>query len=369
MNRPFLTRLSRSWATGAICAFLPWIATAQVPLPSPELQGLEAGVEERLTVAREALESALANADATPVERGKLYGHTGQIFHAHHVFPVAEACYQNAAELDPEELMWPYLLGFIYEDTARFPKAKSRYQRVLELEPDHPLATLRIGRLLLEEGDVEGAQPLLEKVAQEPGLDAPVHAALAKIATAQESHEVAVRHYEAALAAQPQASQLHYPLAVAYRRLGEVDKAREHAALGGPAKLVVPDSILEEVGSLSVSSQMFLTTGAQALKAERFDLAEKAFRGAIAANPENKRAHLNLAVVLIHLKRLDAAEESVNEALKLDPEYGFAYFNQGTIHEARGKPEEAMVSLRESSGESSPKPQGQLSSRQLTDAG
>ena len=333
----------RILGTVGVCALLPLLAGAEVPLPDPPLKGLETGVEERLTAAREALESAALTAGANPQERGKLYGHTGQIFHAHHVFPVAEACYLNAAELDSEDLLWPYLLGFIYQDTARYPEAKLQYQRVLELEPGHPLATLRLARVLLEQGDVEAAEPLLENLAPEPGLAAAVHAALGKIATARESHDVAARHYEAALAAQPAASQLHYPLALAYRRLGEVDKAREQAALGGPAKLVVPDAILDGVGSLSVSSQMFLTTGAQALKAERYDLAEKAFRGAIAANPENKRAHLNLAVVLAQQGRLDAAEESAREALRLDPEYGFAYFNLGTVYEARGQLPEAMA--------------------------
>ncbi len=316
------------------------LASAEVPLPNLELTGLEAGVEERLNTAREALESALEGSEGGV--RGRLYGHTGQIFHAHHIFAVAEACYQNAAELDPDELLWPYLLGYIYEDTSRFSEAKAKYERVLELDRTHPLAILRLARVLIDLGDIELAGPLLQRVVEEPELAAPVQAALGKIATSVEDHAAAAQHYEAALEAQPQASQLHYPLTVAYRRLGEIEKAREHAALGGPAKLVVPDAILNEVSSLSVSSQMFLTTGAQALKAERYDMAEKAFRGAIAANPENKRAHLNLAAVLLHEGRLDAAEASAREALRLDPEFGFAFLNLGTIYQARDQLAEAI---------------------------
>ena len=326
----------------AALALLPLVARAEVPLPDPELGGLEAGVEERLTAAREALLSAVENPDADPVERGRLYGNTGKVFHAHHVFAVADACYQNAAELEPKEPLWPYLRGYIYEDTARFPEAREQYRHVLEIDPYHALATLRLARVHLELGEIEAAERRLADLDSEGDLGAPVHTALGKIATTREAHAEAARHYQAALAAQPQASQLHYPLAVAYRRLGEVDKARQHAALGGPARLVVPDPILDEMGSLSVSSQMFLTTGAQALKAERFDLAEKAFRGAIAANPENKRAHLNLAVVLAQRGELDAAEESAREALRLDPEYGFAYFNLGTFYESRDQLGEAM---------------------------
>ena len=336
------TRIARGVRLTVCLAFLPLALHAEIPLPDPELTGLEPGVEERLKTAREALLSAVASPDVEALERGRLYGNTGRVFHAHHLFPVAEACYRNAAELDPKETHWPYLLGFLYEDTSRFPEAQAQYRRVLELDAYHALATLRLARVHLEMGEIEPAEKLLADLDSEGDLGAPVHAALGKIATSREDHAAAARHYAAALAAQPQASQLHYPLALAYRRLGEVDKAREHAGQGGTAKVAIADKILDEVGSLSVSSQMFLTTGAQALKAERYDLAEKAFRGAIAVNPENKRAHLNLAVVLAQGGDLDAAEASAREALRLDPEYGFAYFNLGTFVESRGRLPEAM---------------------------
>ena len=234
-------------------------------------------------------------------------------------------------------------LGLPLRRHARLAEAQERYRRVLELDPDHAAGGSAPGtgppRVA---GEIEPAEKLLANLDPKGDYAAPVHAALGKIATSREAHAEAAEHYEAALAAQPQASQLHFPLALAYRRLGEVDKAREHAGKGGTAKVTVPDEILGDVGSLSVSSQMFLTTGAQALKAERFDLAEKAFRGAIAVNPENKRAHLNLAVVLAQSGDLDAAEASAREALRLDPEYGFAYFNLGTFVESRGRLPEAM---------------------------
>ncbi len=334
----------------AALGFLPLIAWAGIPLPDPELEGLEAGVEERLTAAREALLSAAGNPDADPLELGRLYGNTGKVFHAHHVFPVAEACYQNAAELDPKEPLWAYLRAIIYADTARLPEARSEYARVLELAPYHALAILRLARVHLELGDGADAEKLLADLHREGDLGAPIHAALGKVATTRDSHAEAARHYQAALAAQPRASRLHHPLALAYRRLGEIEKAREHAALGGPVKLIVPDPILAEMESHSVSSQMFLTAGAQAVKAERFDQAEKAFRDAIAANPENKRAHLNLAVVLARRGELDAAEQSAREALRLDPEYGFAYFNLGTIYESRDQLTEAIGFYRQALG-------------------
>ncbi|MEE8524900.1 MAG: tetratricopeptide repeat protein [Thermoanaerobaculia bacterium] len=329
---------------GALSLALVLLAVATHGLesvPDPDLSGLEAGVRERLRSAREALVSATEGEAADPAGRGRLYGHTGKVFHAHHIFEVAEACYSNAAELDSEEPLWPYLLGYLYQDTARHPRAREQFQHVLELDSEHPLARLRLAQVLLELDEIEAAKTLLDALDGHPELGAPTAAALGKIADARGELAEAVDYYEEALRLQPRAGQLHFPLAVAYRRLGELDKAREHAAAGTTAKLVVADPILEDLGSLSVSSEMFLTAGAQALKAERFDLAEKSFRAAIAVNPDNKRAHLNLGVVLAGRGELDAAEDSVREALRVSPDYYFAYLNLADIYERRGRIEDA----------------------------
>jgi len=318
-------------------------APAEIPLPEPKLEALEPGVRERLETAWEALLGALENSPENPLRRSRLYGHTGEIFHAHHLFAVAEACYQNAILLDPEEIQWPYLVGFLYQDTGRLALARDQYRRVLELAADHPLASLRLGQVLLEMEEMEAAEPLLLRVVDEPGLGAAAHAGLGKVALVRKEYALAAEHYEAALALQPGAGRLHFPLSQIYRQLGDMETAREHAGQGAPTKVQVQDSILSGVGSLTVSSEMFLTTGAQALKAKRFDLAERAFRAAIEANPENQRAHLNLAVVLAKDGRLDAAEESAREALRIDPDYVYAYFNLGTIYEARGQQAEAVT--------------------------
>jgi len=315
----------------------------EIPLPEPKLEALEPGVRERLETAWEALLGALENSPENPVRRGRLYGHTGEIFHAHHLFAVAEACYQNAILLLPDEVQWPYLVGFLYQDTGRLALARDQYRRVLELDADHPLAALRLGQVLLEMEEIDEAEPLLLRVVDEPGLGAAAHAGLGKVALVHKEYDLAAEHYEAALALQPGAGRLHFPLSQIYRQLGDMEAAREHAGQGAPTKVQVQDSILSEVGSLTVSSEMFLTTGAQALKAKRFDLAERAFRAAIEANPENQRAHLNLAVVLAKDGRLDAAEESAREALRIDPDYVYAYFNLGTIYEARGQQAEAVT--------------------------
>jgi protein O-GlcNAc transferase len=311
-------------------------AWAIEPVPQPELSGFEEAVQKRLSAARDALLAGLENPEATRAEQSRLYGETGKVFHAHHAFEVAAACYRNAAELSPDDSLWPYVLGFLAQDSGDFASAAEYYRRVLALEPEHALATLRLGEVYLETGEVDQAEALLSAVVSEPGFGATAHAALAKIATLRQDHAAAVEHYTAALELEPEATRLHVPLGMAYRSLGEIDRAREHLDQRGDGKVRFEDPVMREVASLTVSSEVFITTATQALRAGQLERAERAYRGAIAANPENPRAHVNLAEVLARRGDLDAAEASAREALRLTPTSFFALFNLGNILEKRG---------------------------------
>ena len=120
----------------AVVSNAPLCAAAQPgALPEPDLSGLEEGVQERLGDALSALESTLAAASIEGVELGRTYGQTGRVFHAHHVFEVALACYAEATDLDPENPLWPYLLGFLHLEPGRFGEAESSFLRVLEIDP------------------------------------------------------------------------------------------------------------------------------------------------------------------------------------------------------------------------------------------
>ncbi len=320
----------------------PELSFSEVALPDPDLSALEARVQETLATTRETLESTLARDGIENPERGRAYGHTGKIFHAHHVFAVAEACYINAAALDGNA-EWSYLLGYLYQDTGRFKEAIDWYQDVLELEPAHQLATLRLAQVLQASDRPDAAEPLFEQVVDTKGLAAAAHAGLASITAARGEHEDAARHLERALELQPEADQLNHPLALAYRRLGDMDAARTQIGKAGRSKVRVADPILGAVGNMTVSSEMLLTTAAQALKAGRLDLAESVYREAIEVNPENERAYLNLSVLLTKQGRLDEAETFATEALRLSPDYFFAYFNLATINERRGNVDEALA--------------------------
>ena len=144
VRRRVRRKVQTTLSVGVLLAVVPVLAGAQLPLPDPDLSRLEPAVREKLGDARRALLDAIDDPDTDGERRSGLYGHTGKLFHAHDAYAVAEACYRNAAALEPREVRWPYTLGFLYQDTGRFEEAKGQYRKVLEIEPAHAFAQLRL---------------------------------------------------------------------------------------------------------------------------------------------------------------------------------------------------------------------------------
>jgi len=74
-----------------------------------------------------------------------------------------------------------------------------------------------------------------------PPTAAMAHSLLGQVALARRDFRAAAEHLEAALAAVPEASRLHVPLAMAYRGLGDRARAEEHLAKAGAVGLRAPD--------------------------------------------------------------------------------------------------------------------------------
>ena len=63
------------------------------------------------------------------------------------------------------------------------------------------------------------------------------------MAVADGDHAAAIEQFEQALAVEPSASEIHYPLAQSYRKLGNLDKAREHLGQRGEGEVRYPDPL------------------------------------------------------------------------------------------------------------------------------
>ncbi|MCP3981256.1 MAG: tetratricopeptide repeat protein [bacterium] len=302
------------------------------PIPHPDLAQATDDLRGRIETAREALD---AGGDGA-------HGRLGMLYDAYGFHDAAAACYRNAGALDPGAARWPYYLGHLLRARGAAEDARDRFRRVLELEPDYVPARIVLGRLTLAAGNRDGAAEQFERAAAVDERHAAALAGLGAVAAARGDHAEAVRHYEAARQLAPGATSLNYPLGLAYRGLGQDERARELLGRRGEIPVPLVDPYLGEMRALRTGMLAHHTRGT-ALAAEGRDAeALVEFRRAVEADPQEPSAHLNVGHAEARLGNLDAARAAFEEALRLDPEYAAAHYNLGTVLSRTARDEDAV---------------------------
>jgi tetratricopeptide (TPR) repeat protein len=330
------------------------VSTAAAPAPPPDLlpvpevdtARMEPAVREQLVAERRALEAALAGPAGAGLAAA--YGRCGRAYAAYQLFAAAGACFEDAARLAPGDFRWPYYLGTISQLEGDFEAAAARLGRALTLSPGDPAALLRLGEVELLRGRPAAARDAFARALPLPGAAAAAHFGLGRIALAAGDAAAAASHFEAALAAQPAAAAVRPPLATAYRKLGQLEKARAALAgygAAGAGRVRFPDPLMEEVARGSAGTRQHVALGTAALREGRYAVAAEELKKALAADPGDAAAWANLGLALEKQGDRAAAEESYGKAIALDPGNARAQYNLGTLLAARGERKEGIEHL------------------------
>jgi tetratricopeptide (TPR) repeat protein len=349
-------------------------------VPEPDVSRFGESARRQMQDAYASLQSKIAQR-VPPLELAHAYGDMGKLFLAAGDPESAEACLLNAQRLAPTEMRWPYYLAqrFLTEgDPAR---AAGLFERALELQPDYTAALVWLGNSDLTLGRPEAAEPLFRKAASlEPNMAAAI-VGLGRAALARRDYARAAEYFEHALSLAPGASALEYPLATAYRGLGDAVKAEAHLKRRGEVEVGLRDPLMEDVSGLLHSAMAYEMSGRQALIAGRFPEAAEAFRKGIdlAADnptlqaelrnklgtalfqmgdprggtkqfelalrraPEFAPAHYSLGVVMLSTGRYPQAIDHLSAAVKSEPDYVDAHLRLGEAWLAEGRAEMALV--------------------------
>jgi tetratricopeptide (TPR) repeat protein len=166
------------------------------------------------------------------------------------------------------------------------------------------------------------------------------------VALAARDFPLAVHHLERALALAPQASELHYPLGLAYRGLGETGRARALLARRGGGEVPLDDPWMDEIESLARGLRVHQNRGNEAFLRGDFAAAVAEFRRAVEAGPESAIARVNLAAALARTGDVAGALAELDEALRLDPDLALGHFTLGSLLARRGREAEAVDHYR-----------------------
>jgi tetratricopeptide (TPR) repeat protein len=165
---------------------------------------------------------------------------------------------------------------------------------------------------------------------------------LGRVALAMQRYAVAVTHLNAALTLAPQASRIHYPLAMAYRGQGDRRNAEAHLRKRGDVEIPSADPLMDEVGGLLQNAAAYEVRGSEALGKREWADAITNLRKAIELSPGNSGTRLNLGTALYLTGDAGGALEQFEAAVRLSPEFPKAHYSIGVLMEAAGREQDAI---------------------------
>lgn len=320
-----------------------------IPVPNPQLDHLEKAVSQQLHEKRQNVDALAKKPGVNRQQLALAYGELGQLYHAYELTEAAEACYRNALILDPSNLEWQYSLGYLLQSLGRFSEALDLYQAV-ETGGQNPqlayLVFIRTGECYRSLNQPDQAKRAIETAFRINPEGPAVLARLGEIALAEKRYNDAIKYLESALEKQPDANKLHYPLGMAYRGAGDMEKARYHLSKRGMVGVQPPDPVKTRLKKLVTGHWTHLLAGRLAFSAGRYAEAVELFQKAIKADPGEPGARVNLGAALVELKQYQQAITQFQAALQLEPDNAAAHFNLGMMYGSFGNYEKAIEHLQ-----------------------
>ena len=145
-------------------------------------------------------------------------------------------------------------------------------------------------------------------------------AGLGTIALRRDQYRNAINAFEAALRIQPEATQLHYRLAMAYRNLGDRGKATLHLGKSGKR---IPSSFhpwIELMKAREKGAAYYVRVGRNAATSGDYRKAMAVYGLALEIDPENLAALYNLAATSLLMGNRQRASAYLEQALALAPD-------------------------------------------------
>jgi tetratricopeptide (TPR) repeat protein len=340
-----------------VCLFVHLVGqlgeAASATLPKPDLSRMEPVVQRQVQEEIAALEKVIGQPGAEPAALADAFGRCGMVYAAYELSADAETCFRQAAERAPGDFRWPYYLGALAQKRNDLDAARTFFERVLTLRPGAAPARRRLGEIELAAGHGEAARADFTALLKEDAaFAAAAHYGLGRVEMLRgdaAGATAALPHFETAFAQQPNAAALHYQLGMAYRKLGQTDKARVHLAAfsGSPGESSVgaPDPLIDALAHLNGGTRQHVIAGTQALQAGNPAAAADELRKALAADPRDAGTWAKLGAAQERLNDAKGAEESYRQALAVDPSSVRAHYNLGSLLAERGERKEGIEHL------------------------
>ena len=282
---------------------------------------------------RAQIEEAERAAQAHPSEP-KVVGALAMTLHAYQQYDSAARAYSRAHLLEPKSFDWLYLLGTVQVELGEFEAARMSFQSALAVAPAAIPAKLRLAQTSAALGRLDDALALYREILQRRADCSRAWYGLGRVQAALGDRAAAVQSYEKACDLFPEYGASHFALARELRRLGRLEEAQRHLqAYSGhaTAEPALEDPLLQRVSELNRGAQAHMERGAELEKAGGLEDSIREQEAALAADPVNVQAHVNLIGLYGRTGNPEKAKEHFEAAVRLSPGRSDAWYNYGVL--------------------------------------
>src|SRR5215510_4573934 len=326
--------------------FLPPPKANLLALHWPDLATLEPEVREQLNSLQTALAITAKDPNTSDAVLSEAYGNIGKHYQAYSLNAAARECYLNANRLRSQDFRWVYLLARLDQQEDHLDDAIRRYNVARHMEPGYVAVPVNLGNIYLQLNRLEEADENFKAALLIARSNPAALYGAGQVALSQRKYSEAAKYFESALTQAPGANRIHYSLAMAYRSLGDTERAMAHLRQQGTVGVRVNDPLVDELDQLIKGERIHVSRGKLALESRRYAEAIDEFRRAIAANRDSLSAHVNLGVALTQTGDLKGAAEHFEEALRIDPRNTNAHYNLAILLAKQNKHVEVIPHLQ-----------------------
>ena len=303
----------------------------------PDTSALEGPVQQQMRDAYASLSAKKEAAGTPPVELARAYGELGNLLFAAAYADAAEPCYIDAQALAPNEIAWPYYLGHVYRTRGDAARAAQWFERARQIQPNDVATLVWLGGARLELGDADAARSLFAQAAALQPRSVAALFGLGRTELARRDYAGAADALERALAADPRATIVHYSLGLAYRGLGQMDKAEAHFRQRGAVEVGPVDPLMRDLGELLHSAVAYENRGIRAMDGGDWMTAAAAFRKGLEVAPTSASLHHKLGTALSLSGDRKGAAGEFQAALRASPDFAQAHYSLGVLAASDGQ--------------------------------
>jgi tetratricopeptide (TPR) repeat protein len=219
------------------------------------------------------------------------------------IYKDAETLWRDTLSKNPHSWMVNTNLGNALAAEKKYDEAIPYHMHALALAPNLYDTHWNVGEAYMRENRPADALEEFNESLQINPQFAPAYMSLGELAFAQGDPSKAIENYNKALTIAPEYGDAHYYLAIALEQQANELKQKAQQSKNAEDAQAWMAKLNEVIGH---------------------------YRIAVAANPDDRDAHYNLATCLIEIQQFDEAIWNLREAVRIDPTYVPAWTNLGS---------------------------------------